>query len=149
MLREFEKFGYILLKKGENKVILEIKGDKKTFYILGDNSFSKSRKRMSVLIKKSKNERESYLICKGYDMSIINLFKKDNQIEISLIKDQIVKLSSYGFRYVIFCKKWLSEEDTTSFMTKYKLAENYALDRDFLYENVNIFYHVVGTRIRR
>ena len=136
MLKAFEKFGYTLVKTKNDKIILEIQGEKRAFYIVGENSYTTNRNRMSMILKKYRKDSEAVLVCKGYDMNIFNVIKKENDVEISLIKDQILKLSNIGYRYVIFCKKFLSEEETTTFMIKYKLAENYALEREFLFENV-------------
>ena len=138
MLKAFEKFGYFLSKIKNDKIIIESKGTRKAFYVVGNNSYTKSRNRMSKILKKSRNDNESFLICKGYDISIFNVIKRENDIEHSLMKDQIHKLSSIGYRFVVFCKKLLDEEETSSFMTKYKLAENYALEREYLFENVFI-----------
>ena len=139
MLTAFEKFGYTLVKTKNDKIILEIKGEKRAFYIVGENAYTVNRKRMSIILKKNRKDTEAVLICKGYDMNIFDVIKKENDVEISLIKDQILKLSNIGYRYVIFCKKFLSEEDTTTFIAKFKLAENYALEREVLFENVKYF----------
>ena len=139
MLKAFEKFGYTLVKTKSDKIILEIKGEKRAFYIVGENAYTVSRQRMSIILKKYRKDSEAVLVCKGYDMNIFNVIKKENDVEISLIKEQILKLSNIGYRYVIFCKKFLSEEETTSFMIKFKLAENYALEREILFENVKLF----------
>ena len=107
MLKAFEKFGYTLVKTKNDKIILEIQGEKRAFYIVGENSYTTNRNRMSMILKKYRKDSEAVLVCKGYDMNIFNVIKKENDVEISLIKDQILKLSNIGYRYVIFCKKFL------------------------------------------
>jgi len=148
MLKSFEKFGYSLSKIKNDKIIIDAKGTRKAYYVVGVNSFTKSRDRMSKILKKSRKDNESFLICKGYDMNIFNVIRRENDLELSLMKDQIHKLSSIGYRFVIFCKKYLNEEETSNFMTKYKLAENYALEREYLFENVFIIPNLACLRIR-
>lgn len=132
MLKMLKTLGYTVLKTKANKILIDINGENKTYHIIGTNKYTEQRKRMSLIVKKYKNDVESTLLCKGHDMSIFDLIKHDeNEAEIKMIKEQIKKLHSIGYRYFILGKKDLSEDETTSYMTKYKSAENFVLQRDF------------------
>ncbi len=50
-------------------------------------------------------------------------------------------MANYGLRYFIFCKKKLNEHQTNEFLSKYKLAENYVLQKEVLFDNVRLEFN--------
>ena len=130
MLKTFSKMGYSY-QKTKNPKVAAIQIDKEfteTFYIIASNKYTKDRRRMSVLVKAPK-DNHSILLCKSNDTSIFKLLKQNSKNDslIAKTKFQINELSKYGLRYFIFCKKNMSEEETHTFITKYKSAENYVI----------------------
>ena len=84
---------------------------------------------MSILIYNEK-ESGSTLLCKANDSSIFKLIRKTNaksENEIEKTIYQIKQLSKFGYRYYIYSKKYLNEEETNNFLEKYKTAENYVV----------------------
>ena len=129
MLKALSKLGYKIHKTKKNFISLDIEGDRKVYGILGLNKYSEDRKRMSILIHDEK-EPGSTLICKANDSSIFKLINKsnaniDNEIQQSIL--QIKQLSKFGYRYFIYCKKKLNNEETSNFLDKFKTAENYVI----------------------
>jgi magnesium-transporting ATPase (P-type) len=137
-LKMMKKMGCVLTKTKNEYMTVESNGEVHTYPIVGINKFSEERKRMSIIVKRNRRDNESLLLCKGHDLSIFNYIKKDNETaqEIKMIKDQIKKLSHIGYRYIIFCKKELNEDETLMYMSKNKSAENYILQREVHFENL-------------
>ena len=142
MLRTFEKIGFKITKIKNSIITLEIDGNKKFFQIIGLNKYTEERNRMSILIRNESNPG-STLLCKANDLSIFSLIKKSNpQIdnEVTKSKLQIKELSKYGYRPFIFCKKYLTEEETNTFIDKFKNAENYVVKSEEHLRNLAIEY---------
>ena len=139
MLKTLKKFGYLVDKISNKEISLLINGEVKHYNILGHNRYTEERNRMSIIVKAHKMDKESILLCKANDLSIFNLLKNnDNEKQLKAISNQIKSLANIGYRYFIFCKKRLSEDQTTEFLSKYKLAENYVLQKEVLFDNVYI-----------
>ena len=126
-----KKFGYKLMISKANIIQLKINDKKRNFEIIGHNKYNKDRKKMSVVIKHRTSDG-SYLLCKANDMSVFDLINKEeiNSPEVKKSKEQIKELSKFGFRYFILLKKELDEEETKTFINKYKSAENYVIKSD-------------------
>ena len=140
MLKTLKNFGYNVDKVTSKEMILKIHEEFRTYYLLGQNRYTDDRKRMSVLIKKHKGDKESILLCKGTDHEKIldKLSSKYTEEYIQVVRDQILNMVNIGLRYFIFCKRKLSEKQTNEFLSKYKLAENYVLQKEVLFDNVFI-----------
>ena len=144
MLKTFSKLGYKIEKTLNYSTRLNIDNETKEYQILGRNKFSEERKRMSLLVK-NLNDNGSCLLCKANDLSIFKLIKKtspQSENEINKTRLQIKEMTKFGFRYFIFCYKNLNEEETISFMTKYKSAENYVVKSEEHLRNLAIEYEV-------
>ena len=57
--------------------------------------------------------------------------------------EQIQVMADSGLRYFIFCKKKLNELETNEFLSKYKLAENYVLQKEILFDNVSFKLNMI------
>lgn len=136
ILKCIENFGYVIKKTTNEKTILTVNGEQKTYHIVGQNRYSNERKRMSLIVKKHPSDQESILYCKASDISVLKLLTKENEEEQKLIISQITKLANLGYRFFVLCRKFLNEDETTSFITKYKSAENYVLQRELHFERV-------------
>ena len=136
-----KKFGYQLIKSKGNKIQLKVNDKKKLYKIVGHNKYNKSRKKMSIVIRKSSGNG-SVMLCKANDMSAFDLINPEekNFPEIEKSKKQIKELSKYGFRYFILLKRELTEEETENFANKYKSAENYVVKSDEHLNNLAIEY---------
>ena len=110
-----KKFGYTVLKTKSEYTIVQINKEMFTYPIIGVNKYSE-RKRMSVIIKRDKRDNESILLCKGTDINIFNYIENPDENDIKFVKEQIKRLTAIGYRYLIFCKKILSEEDTLTYI---------------------------------
>ena len=136
-----KKFGYQLIKSKGNKIQLKVNDKNKFYKIVGHNKYNKSRKKMSIVIRKSSGNG-SVMLCKANDMSAFDLINPEekNFPEIEKSKKQIKELSKYGFRYFILLKRELTEEETENFANKYKSAENYVVKSDEHLNNLAIEY---------
>lgn len=138
IMKVLEGLGYILKKATEQKVEIEVLGEKKKAYdILGRNKYTNSRKCSSLVYRKNQQSRESVMLCKAYDYSLLEKLNPDqNKYLVNLITDQVKRMSQLGYRFVILLKKELSEEETNAFIENYKSAESNMLQKDLLFENL-------------
>jgi len=147
LLKTLKYFGFSIDKVNQKEITINIDGKSKVYYILGRNRYTESKKpsdmtrnRMSVILRAHKHEKESILLCKGNDLSIMEKLKITETKSEKFIRtmiEQIQIMANNGLRYFIFCKKKLNEQETNEFLSKYKLAENYVLQKEILFENVN------------
>lgn len=135
MNKVLNMLGFVIDKIKSDKISLFIRKQLKNFYIIGRNKYSEERKRMSIIYKDKKNSNNSVLLCKGSDFNILNCLNLNEEYRIYVL-EQIKKMSNLGCRYFIYSKKLLFEDDTTSFITKYKSAENNKISRDLIFENL-------------
>lgn len=138
IMKILEQLGYVLRKATEKRVDIEILGEKRRCYeILGRNKYTNSRKCSSIVYRKNPNDLESIMLCKAYDFSLLDkLNSNQNKSIVTQVTEQIKKMSSMGFRYVILFRKDLSEEDTNNFIENYKSAESNMLQKELLFENL-------------
>jgi magnesium-transporting ATPase (P-type) len=73
-----KKLGFIVTRTKNNYTMFESNGELHTYPIIGVNKFSEERKRMSIIVRHNRGENESLLLCKDYDLSILNYIKKEN-----------------------------------------------------------------------
>jgi len=140
LMKVLKHFGYQILKTKSDKTEIEADNFLKTYSIVGRNKYSAERQRMSMIVKKSKTDGESILICKGYDLSIFDLINENEDSQLKLVIEQIKRLTQIGYRFTVVCKKELSEEDTLNFITRYKSAENYIFQREIHFEELAYDY---------
>jgi len=140
LMKVLKHFGYQILKTKADKTEIEADNFLKTYSIVGRNKYSTERQRMSMIVKKSKTDSESILICKGYDLSIFDLINENEDSQLKLVIEQIKRLTQIGYRFIVVCKKELSEEDTLNFITRYKSAENYIFQREIHFEELAYDY---------
>ena len=135
------KLGYRLIKSKSNLIQLKINELKKNYFVIGHNKYNKDRNKMSIVIR-SHSTNGSYLFCKANDTSVFDLIKKEeaNSPKVEKSKSQIKELSKFGFRYFVILKKELNEEETYTFINKYKSAENYVVKSDEHLNNLAIEY---------
>jgi len=112
----------------------------KSYSIVGKNKYSSERQRMSMIVKRSKTDTESILICKGYDLSIFDLINENEDSQLKLVIEQIKRLTRIGYRFIVICKKEINEEETLNFITRYKSAENYIFQREIHFEELAFDY---------
>lgn len=140
LMKVLKHFGYQILKTKSDKTEIEADNFLKTYSIVGRNKYSIERQRMSMIVKKSKSDLESILICKGYDLSIFDLINENEDSQLKLVIEQIKRLTQIGYRFIVVCKKELSEEETLNFITRYKSAENYIFQREIHFEELAYDY---------
>lgn len=136
IFKVLKNLDFSLNKTKNDKIILEIGGDTKIYYIVGRNRYSEERQRMSIIVKKRKTDNDSILYCKGNDASILHNINFKNDEDKQNLLDQIKRMANLGFRFFIFAKKFLFEDDTNTFITKYKSAENNMIQREVFFENL-------------
>lgn len=135
ILKILDSMDFKIQKTKNDKIILDICKETKIYYVVGRNRYSEERRRMSIIVKMRKTENESILLCKGSDITMLyNMSLKEAEIQHLL--DQIKRMANLGYRYYIIGKRYLLEDDTNTFVTKYKSAENNMIQREVIFEDL-------------
>ncbi len=140
LMKVLKHFGFQILKTKSDKTEIEVDNFLKSYSIVGKNKYSSERQRMSMIVKRSKTDTESILICKGYDLSIFDLINENEDSQLKLVIEQIKRLTRIGYRFIVICKKEINEEETLNFITRYKSAENYIFQREIHFEELAFDY---------
>lgn len=137
LVKAAQKIGIELYFKGDNKIILNIFGEKKIYEILNVIDFNSDRKRMSVICKTPTNEIKLY--CKGADSVILKRLKRENNESQIIITSNHVREFAIGcfffyifnffyynikegFRTLCIANKILTENDYIKWKTQYHKA---------------------------
>lgn len=129
-------YGYKINRVNKNlfKISNIYSNSTRSYVLVGRNSYSQSRKCMSIVIKSftdiKSNQSEHILLCKSSHLSILSKLSSKSQLKYALIVDQIKTFQSIGYHFCIILKKTLTKEETTNFMKLQKQAQNFILQHD-------------------
>ena len=129
-------YGYKInrVKKNLYKISNIYSNCTRSYVLVGRNSYSQSRKCMSIIIKSfsdmKSNQNENILLCKSSHLSVLSKLSTKSQLKYALIVDQIKTFQSIGYHFCILLKKTLTKEETTNFMKLQKQAQNFILQHD-------------------
>lgn len=112
---------FTLLERNGSKMKININGDEEIFEILETIEFNSDRKRMSVIIKTSKNK--FYCYSKGADNIITKILQKDDPILEHTLK-QCDIYAKEGLRTLLFAYKELSHEEYNEWKEFLKIAQS-------------------------
>jgi len=89
--------------------------------------FNSDRKRMSVIVRDDKDR--VLIICKGAD-SIIEKRLAPNQVHLAVTKKHVDSYAEVGLRTLLIAYKYVEEDEYTSWLAKYTMAEQTTGDRE-------------------
>ncbi len=121
-------YGCNLMERGSKEMIVEQFGEKRMYEVLAVNPFNADRKRMSVLIKDTVDNK-FFVMCKGADNIMMPLCKLSNEEKASINKS-LLELANLGLRTLIIASKQLSAEEANRWLAKFKAATVSTVNRD-------------------
>ena len=142
---------YIFINKTvNNEIILEIKGERKTYEILNELEYSSERKRMSVICKDQETNK-IILYAKGADSMIESLLNQQNKNSEMLIKtnDYLKQFAIKGLRTLMLAYRELSKEEYDEWNEKYIKASQDVIQKDNLipklYDEIEKNFNLIGS----
>lgn len=125
-----EKIGFVLSSTARSTYTVQIKHDSNktclNFKLVAVNEFTSERKMMSCLFetKDVKSGQIRYVLyAKGADNVMLNRLEVEEiQSNLTEIEHQLRLFSSNGLRTLVYCMKYLSEEEYLTWKIKYDIA---------------------------
>ncbi|KAG1457835.1 hypothetical protein G6F46_009262 [Rhizopus delemar] len=131
--------GFVFLGRDANKLLVNIKGEKKEFELLNILEFNSTRKRMSVIIKPADTDR-IVLLCKGADSIIYERLcsnfggQTDLESEQMALRDVTSKdlelFANEGLRTLCLAYRFISPEEYKVWNRKYQEAAASLIQRE-------------------
>lgn len=121
-------YGYKLKKRSKDYVKVELPfGKQITYQVLNVLPFDSNRKRMSIIVRCPFTNR-IMLLCKGSDTTVLSQLSDEcNNImenELKLTVDNLEKYSTKGYRVLCMARRFVGEEEYSSWAKLYRRVEN-------------------------
>lgn len=129
-------FGYKLAHRSAKQIQMEVFDVMETWDIIGFNSFSSKRRRMSIVLRKQ-NQKGSDVFVKGSGETMVTLLRsstEEQRSEISKLSKSIQKLTSAGLRVIVCAHRVLSREETQAYQRNFSDAVNSVYSAETLHE---------------
>lgn len=136
ILQVLKNLGYSLNKTKSNKIIIEVNGEIKQFQFIGKNSYSEERQRMSVIIRREKASEFATLICKGYNILMLNLIINLSTHDLEFLQENLLRMEKFGYRFIVLGIRYLSAIEVNDFCVRYKSAENNMIQKQSDFESL-------------
>ncbi len=97
--------------KGKEKLDVKVKGKSMTYNLVGINSFTYERRRMSTVYREEVTDAEATLICKAHPRRLLrrmNLSQEDHD----RFEDVLTDFEKRGLKPIMFAKRRLSKTET-------------------------------------
>jgi len=127
--------GFTVLGRSDDKIILNVMGEERTYTVLNTLEFNSSRKRMSAIIRMPNGEIVLY--CKGADSVIYSRLVKGEQPELrKSTAEHLEMFAREGLRTLCIAQKSLTEEEYKAWAKEHDLAASAVSERDEKLERV-------------
>jgi phospholipid-translocating ATPase len=121
--------GFTMLRKLDDKFILDVQGREETYTVLDMIEFNSTRKRMSVIVRMPDNR--IVLFCKGADSIIYGRLRKGEQRELrQSTAEHLEMFAREGLRTLCIAQRDLTEEEYQSWALEYAEASQSVVDRE-------------------
>ncbi|KIW09243.1 hypothetical protein, variant 1 [Verruconis gallopava] len=121
--------GFTMLRKLDDKFIIDVLGTEQTYTVLDMIEFNSTRKRMSVIVRMPDNK--IVLFCKGADSIIYGRLKKGEQRELrQTTAEHLEMFAREGLRTLCIAQRELSEEEYQTWAREYAEASQSVVDRE-------------------
>jgi len=125
-----KNLGISFLRRTEDSITINCFGKEETYKVLHILEFNSVRKRMSVILRTSK--QEVLLLCKGADTVIYERLQKNQDNLRNVTFTHLEKFGSEGLRTLCIAYRYISEKDYQKWSEDYHQAEISLDDRDRL-----------------
>jgi phospholipid-translocating ATPase len=121
--------GFSMLRKIDDKFVLDVLGKEETYTVLDMIEFNSTRKRMSVIVRMPDNK--IILFCKGADSIIYGRLRKGEQRELrQTTAEHLEMFAREGLRTLCIAHKHLTEEEYQQWALEYAEASQAVVDRE-------------------
>ena len=121
--------GFSMLRKNDDKFIVDVQGKEEVFTVLDMIEFNSTRKRMSVIVRMPDNK--IILFCKGADSIIYGRLKKGEQHELrQTTAEHLEMFAREGLRTLCIAHKELTEDEYQAWALEYAEASQSVVDRE-------------------
>ncbi|KAJ3156875.1 hypothetical protein HDU86_003410 [Geranomyces michiganensis] len=121
--------GFAFLERNDNRVTVDVMGQRRTYTILHVLEFNSDRKRMSVIIQRP--EGDMILLCKGADSIIYDRLSKDNDQDLMDVTSQHLEtFANEGLRTLCLSYRPISHEHYVRWEERYRAAQALIENRD-------------------
>jgi phospholipid-translocating ATPase len=121
--------GFTMLRKHDDKFILDVLGKEETYTVLDMIEFNSTRKRMSVIVRLP-NQR-IILFCKGADSIIYGRLRQGEQHELrQTTAEHLEMFAREGLRTLCIAHKELTEDEYQAWALEYAEASQSVVDRE-------------------
>ncbi|CDR96209.1 adenylate and guanylate cyclase catalytic domain containing protein, putative [Babesia bigemina] len=140
MLDICREFGYKLTHRSKSHINLEARGLQEEWNIVGFNTFSPERRRMSMVASRPDQDGSTIFVKGSADtmMNLIRLTTEDEHRDMSALSIRIEKLTTAGFRVLVCAYRDLSREETQLYQRHFTNAEDSVYSADTLHEEAAI-----------
>ncbi|WVZ26569.1 hypothetical protein V8G54_005113 [Vigna mungo] len=130
-------YGFMLIERTSGHIVLDIRGERKKFNVLGLHEFDSDRKRMSVILGYSDNCVK--LFVKGADTSMLRLIDKSLNTDIlQATETHLRSYSSVGLRTLVIGIRDLEVSEFEQWHTAFEVASTALMGRAALLRKVAI-----------
>ncbi|GFE52627.1 guanylyl cyclase [Babesia ovis] len=132
--------GYKLIRRSKSHIQAECRGSLETWNIIGLNSFTSQRRRMSIVVNKPDSDGATIFV-KGCGDTMVSLLKHtscDDGFDITSLPNKIDKLTSAGYRVLVCAYRDLSPEETRNYQRHYSNAEDSIYSSEVLHEEAAV-----------
>ncbi|XP_047176825.1 phospholipid-transporting ATPase 1-like isoform X1 [Vigna umbellata] len=130
-------YGFMLIERTSGHIVLDIRGERKKFNVLGLHEFDSDRKRMSVILGYSDNCVK--LFVKGADTSMLRLIDKSLNTDIlQATETHLRSYSSVGLRTLVVGIRDLDASEFEQWHTAFEVASTALMGRAALLRKVAI-----------
>ncbi|KAI9003711.1 hypothetical protein BC832DRAFT_88201 [Gaertneriomyces semiglobifer] len=121
--------GFAFLKRTDNKVLVDLMGQQRTYTILHFLEFNSDRKRMSVIIQRP--EGDVILLCKGADSVIYDRLSPTNDLELmDVTSAHLESFANEGLRTLCLAYRVIPLEIYEGWAERYRNAQALIVDRE-------------------
>ena len=136
LVQAAKEAGYKFISNSSGYYILNIDGENLDYRILGINSLTSERKRMSVVVEPMSDRNRGYVLyCKGADSVMLERCKGSRTV-IDKTIEHLQQFAEDGLRTLVLAKRELSMEEAEEFKQKYITAKNALYNKEKRLEDI-------------
>mmetsp|Transcript_11059 Transcript_11059/g.41233 ORF Transcript_11059/g.41233 Transcript_11059/m.41233 type:complete len:1610 (-) Transcript_11059:1501-6330(-) len=142
---------YVLTRRAQDSITVEINGEEKQFKILALMPFSSRRKRMSVVIREPESDK-IIVFTKGADSEMMSCLEqnRENALHRNKATELLTSFSKEGLRTLVMSYKTITQEEFDTWHKDWHEAENALDDRNIRMDDTAITieshgYTLLGT----
>ncbi|CAI9102409.1 OLC1v1000674C1 [Oldenlandia corymbosa var. corymbosa] len=128
-------YGFMLIERTSGHIVIDVRGERQRFNVLGLHEFDSDRKRMSVILGCPDNSVKVFV--KGADTSMFSVIDKSLNMDIvGATEGHLHSYSSMGLRTLVIGMRELSASEFEQWQSSYETASTALIGRAALLRKV-------------